>query len=221
MSLTLAVTPAISTHFWEIYFYTAHHLGNLITTLRGTPHRERSGSRRHVDVFGFVYKKKPTYLERFIDRYFSARFLDFILVLRALPGLVFLFLFVCLFVLFFCIWYKKLTRPNRTFFPNKELCRSLHRPSCLPFPPWGRDFCSAHFWVVALRALSSSCWILLHLPGLVLMPFYSSLPLLALPPFYHLIRHSQPYPIEFKFKCRCYCGASAVAGNATDIRPSY
>ena len=76
--LTLAVTPANSTTFWNtIYFYTAS-AGRRKPQLRLCPgetlHRERSGLTTTCGcLFGFVHKKKPTYLERFIREESSQR----------------------------------------------------------------------------------------------------------------------------------------------------
>ena len=82
--LTLAVTPANSTTFWNtIYFYTASAAaGNLSYSYsydcaRGrhcTVSRERSGLTTTCGcLFGFVYKRKPTHLERFIREESSQR----------------------------------------------------------------------------------------------------------------------------------------------------
>ena len=81
--LTLAVTPAISTTFWNtIYFYTASATaGNLSYDCARGRHCTVSAaaSRRHVDAFLDLftsYKRKPTHLERFISyqrRELSAR----------------------------------------------------------------------------------------------------------------------------------------------------
>ena len=80
--LTFAVTPAISTAFWNtIYFYAASATaGNLSYDCARGRHCTVSAaaSRRHVDaflLFGFVYKRKPTHLERFIREESSQRVL--------------------------------------------------------------------------------------------------------------------------------------------------
>ena len=91
--LTLAVTPAISTTFWNtIYFYTASATaGNLSCDFaRGrhcTVSRERSGLTTTCGcLFGFVYKKKPTYLERFIREESSQRAPPFFVDVRRMVG---------------------------------------------------------------------------------------------------------------------------------------
>ena len=68
--LTLAVTPAISTTFWNtIYFYTASATaGNLSYDCARGRHRTVSAaaSRRHVDAsLDLFARKKPAKLERF------------------------------------------------------------------------------------------------------------------------------------------------------------
>ena len=68
--LTLAVTPAISTTFWNtIYFLyrLSHRRKSQLRLCPGeTLHRERSGLTTTCGcLFGFVCKKKPTKLERF------------------------------------------------------------------------------------------------------------------------------------------------------------
>jgi hypothetical protein len=76
--LTLAVTPAISTTFLEhdLFLYRFCHRRKLQLRLcpGETLHRERSGLTTTCGcLFGFVYKKKPTYLERFIREESSQR----------------------------------------------------------------------------------------------------------------------------------------------------
>ena len=77
--LTLAVTPAISTTFWNtIYFYTASATaGNLSYDCARGRHCTVSAaaSRRHVDAFLdlLVYKRKPTPGEIYQRRELSAR----------------------------------------------------------------------------------------------------------------------------------------------------
>ena len=80
--LTLAVTPAISTtyniqHFGTRYIFIPPQPPpeTSVTTLPGGDiFRERSGLTTTCGcLFGFVYKKKPTYLERFIREESSQR----------------------------------------------------------------------------------------------------------------------------------------------------
>ena len=76
--LTLAVTPAISTTFLEhdlfLYRLSRRRKPQLRLCPGETLHRERSGLTTTCGcLFGFVYKRKPTHLERFIREESSQR----------------------------------------------------------------------------------------------------------------------------------------------------
>ena len=75
--LTLAVTPAISTTFWNtIYFYTASATaGNLSYDCARGRHCTVSAaaSRRHVDAFLDLFTRESPRLERFIREESSQR----------------------------------------------------------------------------------------------------------------------------------------------------